>query len=724
MGSFVQKRIGDKLVAARVEWHTVQGATGKRGCFRGVNLMKLVQPFFFIDNRSLRDLSLATPTTAGSTQVWPAGVSIKQRIRVDIADRNGSATYHCGDVGDALVSWTSGQGAPTLQCSTGAVRMLVWVYSPAQQAAVTAAESPADDTETLPAGGQTDAARLSEGPAAAQPRHHLPPKGRAGSAPKGDLGAVTFYERVRIRIDNQSGEDLALISSNVALELDALTGRSETADKAWNAAAAAGPDMGPNPTNKQIRAAKVTATAAEDHAAAAAGASEATLAAGLSPPPIVANGDHAEFLAYTYPRAFADYAIAKSDWTSCWVTISWGAGGPTAAARSHTGASSFLNARTTRLPDPSPDGDTIFVVRIERAARRVAIAPVTPTTRDRYLTLIDPNVPSKGSAIGHAAHTAGRSVLGCDVSAYQSMDFRQLTDWVDSQGRRAWFVAAKVSQGYGVDTAFRKHWEKLAQTRFLRFPYHFVDALSVRDHANDRELQAQADIQFEKFKAHYLAGGGWRPYDLPPAIDFEPVYPPRPADTTAAQRKSAWTYVTVLRTFIRRLTALFHTPPFLYSFSSSLHGWYPVAKLGFEQERPGETWSDSWLAPLLTCRIWHAAYPPQVTPTTRTSSTWPWQRPNGYTGQWFVGDWSIYQFGVTELPDPAPPRLTVNARADAAARAEDADPAVNALPNADSATLGARNRDGGNGQLDLDVWNGSLDDLVRVALATRWDPRA
>lgn len=41
MGSFVQTRCADELVAARVEWHDIQGATGKRGCFRGVNLLRL-----------------------------------------------------------------------------------------------------------------------------------------------------------------------------------------------------------------------------------------------------------------------------------------------------------------------------------------------------------------------------------------------------------------------------------------------------------------------------------------------------------------------------------------------------------------------------------------------------------------------------------------------------------------------------------------------------------
>jgi hypothetical protein len=40
MGSFVQTWMDGELVAARVEWHDFQGASGKRGCFRGVNLMQ------------------------------------------------------------------------------------------------------------------------------------------------------------------------------------------------------------------------------------------------------------------------------------------------------------------------------------------------------------------------------------------------------------------------------------------------------------------------------------------------------------------------------------------------------------------------------------------------------------------------------------------------------------------------------------------------------------
>ena len=42
MGTFMQTRCADELVAARVEWHDFQGATGKVGCFRGVNLLRQI----------------------------------------------------------------------------------------------------------------------------------------------------------------------------------------------------------------------------------------------------------------------------------------------------------------------------------------------------------------------------------------------------------------------------------------------------------------------------------------------------------------------------------------------------------------------------------------------------------------------------------------------------------------------------------------------------------
>jgi len=38
MGAFLQTYCNGELIGARVEWHSIQGATGKKGCFRGVSL--------------------------------------------------------------------------------------------------------------------------------------------------------------------------------------------------------------------------------------------------------------------------------------------------------------------------------------------------------------------------------------------------------------------------------------------------------------------------------------------------------------------------------------------------------------------------------------------------------------------------------------------------------------------------------------------------------------
>lgn len=42
MGAFVLAERGGQSVAARVEWHTFQGASGRRGCFRGTSLFRPV----------------------------------------------------------------------------------------------------------------------------------------------------------------------------------------------------------------------------------------------------------------------------------------------------------------------------------------------------------------------------------------------------------------------------------------------------------------------------------------------------------------------------------------------------------------------------------------------------------------------------------------------------------------------------------------------------------
>lgn len=39
IGTFAQQIVDGQLVGARIEYHTLQGATGARGCFKGLSLM-------------------------------------------------------------------------------------------------------------------------------------------------------------------------------------------------------------------------------------------------------------------------------------------------------------------------------------------------------------------------------------------------------------------------------------------------------------------------------------------------------------------------------------------------------------------------------------------------------------------------------------------------------------------------------------------------------------
>lgn len=667
IGTFVQKIIGGKLVGVRLEWHDRQGRTNKRGCFIGANLMDPTPIYFALMNRSMNSVTLKTdPAPTGAS--WPQSVAIGKREKVVMTAPNGSATYSFGDSTDVTITWAPGSnGPPQVKASSSGVRMLVWVFTPAEVDDTTAAESPADETEQVPAGGQTDAARLNE----ATPDR--PPK----AAAQNDRGFVVFYESVRVRVDNQSGKELALISTNVGVEIDTLG--------IWDVAGA-----------------------------------------NVQPPPTIAVGATQEWEVYTYPRAFADYGINDSDWKSCWLCVTWGAGGVKAAAHAHAGASAFLRSTLTKDPTPGPNGEPVMVARVDPGPRNAPVAPVNATTTNKYVTMKNPNDPADGESRGAAGNNPARQVLGVDVSSYQTMDFKKLSDLVDSQGRRAWFVGVKCSEGYHTDLAFPSHWKKLSQTRFLRMPYIFLDPLRVGSGATDRQLRAEADKQFDVFKSHYLGNGGYRPYDLPPAIDFEPVYVKNkraipPSQTSPQQRRDAWTLLPVMQTFIARLTAMFHHPPVLYSGASFFTGWYPVAKLGFAQERPGETWQDSWLAPIFNCLVWHSAMPwgatpttdPGPNPTTHRRGSWPWPEPAGHTGPWFQGDWNFFQFAVTEIADTADPPD---------------------LPDVDSKAFGALrttvHRHGiprpfsTNGRLDINVWNGTLDQLVAVALATRWDRHA
>jgi hypothetical protein len=672
MGSFVQRRMGDRVLAVHLEWHDFQGATGRHGCFRGAALMR--QLYFLLDNRTFRDLTLVGQPTAP----MPATIPVGKNARIPVSAESGAATYFYGNVMYTVtVSWSTPRGAsrPKLEAKPPATTPDGLIYLALLEDPVLGAYGhPAlvaevDEKSAERDESASDQQRESEG------RDGIPllPSDKAREAerkrPGPLLGAVHVCLTVTVRIQNKAGEELALVATNAALE--AMFTDASPAD--------------------------------------------------ITPPPVIEDQATSEFTAHTWPNGFAKYAITGSNWMSSWVQVSWGAGGVQVAVQSMRGQSPFLKVTSTLLKR----SDTTYVVVIERAPTRVPVAPIVCTARDVYQTR---NAEKKFYTVGHA-HTKDRMVLGVDMSSAQTMDFKALTDFVDTNGRRVWFVCVKAFQ-WVEDSKFAEHWAKASQTRLLRMPYVFLDSLDEKKskNASNATLQALADERFDKFKNSYMKAGGWRHYDLPGMVDFEPNTSgvdlkgnPIPIEV---QLRNAWTLLPVMRTFIRRMTAMFGTAPFFYSGSSFFPNWYPLAKRGMAQERPDLTWDDAWLDPVFGCRLWHSEYPDSTSPTQDPSPrNWPWPKPRGYTGRWFPGDarWDIYQFGLAHA------RNTLVIRgADPPPQGEEArDPSWGRSREADAESFGTINPSSNpNVQLDLDVWKGSLPELVNVALQTRFDPRA
>jgi hypothetical protein len=643
---------------------------------------------FDIDNQTFGTLSQVRGRTGSSstdTAQAPLSIPVGQKATVYIRSTSGSLSYAYGNpLYPITVAWAPGFGGrvrltvrspPTSDAGLMLLAMLQ-SFSPEQSMGMAHAQVPTPDEEADLAREESasDADRLRD------PQPAAPIPAPAGSGPPA-LGVVHLYERLTVRVDNQTGEEIALTSTNADLEVTF-----------------ANADSGD-----------------------------------VTPPPVVESGSTKDFAAYTWPPAFAKYAISKSNWNACWVELRWKGGGVTSRVVSVNSQQPSLQARVSRLPPSGGGTDPIFAVTIERAAAGVPVAPIVGTTRDVYQTYARVTARN-GTArdmytVGHA-HTRDRMVLGVDVSAYQpAVDFKSVCDFVDSEGRRVWFASAQCLQPRGANI-FASHWDALSRTRLLRFPYVFLKGLDPRrsKNADDATLQTLADEMYEGFKNEYTAAGGWRHYDLPPAVDFEPTYMYRdPADhklkaitratasmATPAQRQDAWTLLCVTRTFVRRLTASFGTRPFFYSGREFFENWYPVALLGMAQERPGETWQDSWLDPIFDCRIWHSEYPYSASPTTNPRA-WPWPKPRGYTGRWFSGPWDIYQFGTARQHG-----IGTLHGADATPRDQsEANANWQNLPEADASSLGIAGT-----QLDLDVWRGSVPELMDLALQARWNEDA
>jgi hypothetical protein len=215
-----------------------------------------------------------------------------------------------------------------------------------------------------------------------------------------------------------------------------------------------------------------------------------------------------------------------------------------------------------------------------------------------------------------------------------------------------------------------------------------------------------------------ITGGGWRKYDLPPMIDLE---------HECQSGEDALALFPALIAMARAMRTNFAgVAPFLYMGPSYLGTMRTMAQKAYAKvaadaadaaraahaPRPrssflSPTWSTSFLSgvwdnsvlmpDVVACRYWPAAYSPTHGPDDEPSSP---TAEAGYKGPWFPKDppWWMWQWGISD------PKVT-----------DGSDPQATPPPTT-SRSVGV------NTTLDQDVWRGSLDDLVPLALRTQWTP--
>jgi GH25 family lysozyme M1 (1,4-beta-N-acetylmuramidase) len=436
-------------------------------------------------------------------------------------------------------------------------------------------------------------------------------------------------------------------------------------------------------------------------------------------PLVVPAGQSVDFKMSAWPKAFANFVLKNSDWNSCWALAWWDGG--------HVNTKVMGNGRqdldVTAQTDAGPPQVQVITI-----SPRAVVVPIAPSNgkfqiwhqkvelRGKDISLIDGKAPDPNPS------PKSRQVLGVDVSGYQgsSPDWQKMAEWVDGAGRRIWFVYSKASEASNASGSFRGHWKQLSKTRFFRGAYHFLRPVRVSvDRKTDpagwlRAIVDGADAQAHTFLNAYSTAGGWRQYDLPPMIDLE---------HECASPEDALALFPALVAMVRAFRANFAgVAPFLYMGPSYLQAMRSLARKAYKSVAdsvvsgaPGPahssflpaawctsflsgTWDDSVLMPdIAACRYWPAAYSASRGPDDEPP---PLTAEAGYTGPWFPKDppWWVWQWGIS---DPG-----ITDRSD-----PDASP-----PPTTSRSVGV------DTTLDQDVWRGTLDDLVTLALRTQWTP--
>jgi GH25 family lysozyme M1 (1,4-beta-N-acetylmuramidase) len=396
-------------------------------------------------------------------------------------------------------------------------------------------------------------------------------------------------------------------------------------------------------------------------------------------PRVVPPGETKDCTLRMWPKSFANYALKDTNWNASWLLIWWDEYGSAKAQIQSPGLQSLEVSSDT--PPPSRGRRTLtFTV----SSRGVSI-PVAPISGKFQMT------PSHGPAplVGMSAST--RRVFGIDISWFNAkrtpdnINWSKICNWVDQDERRIWFAIARATMGDTIDSDFIAYWQAMSKTRLFRSAYHYP----YPPHAGETAIAA-GRRQGQAFMAAVRAAGGWRQYDLPPAIDLEYGYN-RGEHLTD---ENAYNLLVIVSEIIREMSVAFSAYPLLYCNTGYFGTFYAAAKRYYEAHHGAGSWDDAVIAPFVSCPKWIFG---QWSNKQVDFSTLSFDKPAGYTGPW-DSSWNVWQWGILSASGTLRPG-----------------PPDGAVPDTTARTLGQPN------DVDMDVWNGDLDSLAAFASRTRWN---
>jgi GH25 family lysozyme M1 (1,4-beta-N-acetylmuramidase) len=400
---------------------------------------------------------------------------------------------------------------------------------------------------------------------------------------------------------------------------------------------------------------------------------------GDAPARVVPPGETREFKLRMWPKAFVNYVLKDTSWTASWLLIWWDESGSATGQIQSPGLQSLDVASETTI------SSTMLLTHFTVTSRGVSV-PVAPSSGRFQMHVPNGNPPLVGIS------NTRRKVFGVDVSYYNagpnpsSVDWNKLCGWVDQDQRRVWFAIAKASYGDKEDRNFAAYWRDMSKTRLFRGAYHYPYPPAAGQTAIGAG-QAQAKVFIETIRR----AGGWRLYDLPPALDLEYGY--NPGESLTDER--AYGLLIVMTELIRAVSAAFSVAPLLYCNSQYFDGFYRGAKRYYEGQRGAGSWDDDKMSPFVSCFKWIFGQWPQE---DVDFSTLKMAAPRGYGGAW-DSSWSMWQWGILSG--------TTTLK-------------VGAPSAANPATTGRAM--GLPGDVDVDVWNGDVDSLAALASRSRWNP--